>query len=66
MSEEIITSNEQAPELRPQAALPAQKIYEKPAVIYRGPLEAMAALCGRTPGTAKNSAVDCFGLPHKS
>ncbi len=66
MTEEIITTNEQAPERRPEAALPAKKAYEKPAVIYRGPVEAMAAQCGRQPGTAKNSAVDCFNLPHKS
>lgn len=35
-----------------------RKPYEKPLVIYRAPLEAMAALCG-TPGTGKTGGPSC-------
>lgn len=35
-----------------------RKLYEKPQVIYRAPLEAMAALCG-TPQTGKSGGSNC-------
>ncbi|MGE5141574.1 MAG: hypothetical protein ACM3JD_19065 [Rudaea sp.] len=57
MTAETTRSTEQAHERQPQAAPPAKKIYEKPAVIYRGPLEAMAGVCGTFPGPGKTTVV---------
>lgn len=39
--------------------------YEKPAVIYRAPLEAMAGLCG-SPPSGKANSVQCGGVTIQS
>jgi hypothetical protein len=39
----------QAPETHAPILAPARKAYERPQIIYRAPLEAMAAICTPAP-----------------
>ncbi len=46
--------------------LKAKRTYEKPAIVYRAPLEALANVCGELGSTGKNTVIDCANLPKKS
>ncbi len=39
-----------------------KKVYEKPAIVYRGPLEAMAGACGRFPPGPGKGVSPCTAI----
>jgi hypothetical protein len=43
-----------------------KRAYEKPAIIYSAPLEALAGACGTYPTTGKTSFIDCSNKPNRS